>query len=131
MAEKEKINMGIALRAALFGGSILTFIFISRYIKKSRVRIEDTLFWIVFSAILVVIGIFPQIPIILSRLLKIESPANFVFLAIIFILLIHQFFLTMKLSQTEIKLRELVQTVAIENKKESVSNIQFRRNSEK
>lgn len=123
--------MGIALRAALFGGSILTFIFISRYIKKSRVRIEDTLFWIVFSAILVVIGIFPQIPIILSRLLKIESPANFVFLAIIFILLIHQFFLTMKLSQTEIKLRELVQTVAIENKKESVSNIQFRRNSEK
>ena len=123
--------MGIALRAALFGGSILTFIFISRYIKKSRVRIEDTLFWIVFSAILVVIGIFPQIPIILSRLLKIESPANFVFLAIIFILLIHQFFLTMKLSQTEIKLRELVQTVAIENKKESVSNIQLSRNSEK
>lgn len=123
--------MGIALRAALFGGSILTFIFISRYIKKSRVRIEDTLFWIVFSAILVVIGIFPQIPIILSRLLKIESPANFVFLAIIFILLIHQFFLTMKLSQTEIKLRELVQTVAIENKKESISNIQLSRNSEK
>ena len=123
--------MGIALRAALFGGSILTFIFISRYIKKSRVRIEDTLFWIVFSAILVVIGIFPQIPIILSRLLKIESPANFVFLDIIFILLIHQFFLTMKLSQTEIKLRELVQTVAIDNKKESISNIQLSRNSEK
>ena len=123
--------MGIALRAALFGGSILTFIFISRYIKKSRVRIEDTLFWIVFSAILVVIGIFPQIPIILSRLLKIESPANFVFLAIIFLLLIHQFFLTMKLSQTEIKLRELVQTVAIDNKKESISNIQLSRNSEK
>ena len=122
--------MGIALRAALFGGSILTFIFISRYIKKSRVRIEDTLFWIVFSAILVVIGIFPQIPIILSRLLKIESPANFVFLAIIFILLIHQFFLTMKLSQTEIKLRELVQTIAIENKKEHVSSIQSYQDTE-
>ena len=122
--------MGIALRAALFGGSILTFIFISRYIKKSRVRIEDTMFWIVFSAILVVIGIFPQIPIILSRLLKIESPANFVFLAIIFILLIHQFFLTMKLSQTEIKLRELVQTIAIENKKEHVSSIQSYQDTE-
>ena len=122
--------MGIALRAALFGGSILTFIFISRYIKKSRVRIEDTLFWIVFSAILVVIGIFPQIPIILSRLLKIESPANFVFLAIIFILLIHQFFLTMKLSRIDIKLRELVQTVAIENKKEHVSSIQSYQDTE-
>ena len=107
--------MGIALRAALFGGSILTFIFISRYIKKSRVRIEDTMFWICFSAGLVVIGLFPQIPIYLAKVLKIESPANFVFLVIIFILLVHQFFLTMKLSQTEIKLRELAQAVAVEN----------------
>ena len=106
--------MGISLRIALFAGSILTFIFINRYIKKSRVRIEDTMFWVVFSAALVVIGIFPQIPILLSRLLNIASPANFVFLAIIFVLLVHQFFLTMKLSQTEIKLRELIQTIAID-----------------
>ena len=106
--------MGISLRIALFAGSILTFIFINTYIKKSRVRIEDTMFWVVFSAALVVIGIFPQIPILLSRLLNIASPANFVFLAIIFVLLVHQFFLTMKLSQTEIKLRELIQTIAID-----------------
>ena len=106
--------MGISLRIALFAGSILTFIFINRYIKKSRVRIEDTMFWVVLSAALVVIGIFPQIPILLSRLLNIASPANFVFLAIIFVLLVHQFFLTMKLSQTEIKLRELIQTIAID-----------------
>ena len=106
--------MGISLRFALFAGSILTFIFINRYIKKSRVRIEDTMFWVVLSAALVVIGIFPQIPILLSRLLNIASPANFVFLAIIFVLLVHQFFLTMKLSQTEIKLRELIQTIAID-----------------
>ena len=77
------------------------------------------MFWMVFSAVLVVLGIFPQIPIMLSKLLKIESPANFVFLAIIFVLLVHQFFLSMKLSQMEIKLRELVQSVAIENKKDS------------
>ena len=110
--------MGFTLRMALFAGSLLTFIFINRYIKKSRVRIEDTMFWVVFSAGLVVVGIFPQLPIMLSRLLRIESPANFVFLAIIFVLLVHQFFLTMKISQLEIKLRELVQAVAIENKKE-------------
>ena len=110
--------MGLNLRMALFAGSLLTFIFINRYIKKSRVRIEDTMFWLVFSAGLVVLGIFPQIPIIFSRWFKIESPANFVFLVIIFVLLVHQFFLTMKISQLEIKLRELVQAVAIENKKE-------------
>lgn len=108
--------MGISLRFALFAGSILTFIFINSYIKKSRVRIEDTMFWMVFSAVLVVIGIFPQIPMFFSRLLNIESPANFVFLVIIFVLLVHQFFLSMKLSQTELKLRELIQTLAIENK---------------
>lgn len=114
--------MGISLRFALFAGSVLTFIFINRYIKKSRVRIEDTMFWIIFSAALVIIGILPQIPMLLSRLLKIESPANFVFLSIIFVLLIHQFFLTMKLSQTEIKLRELIQSVAIENNRHDSKN---------
>ena len=111
--------MGISLRLALFVGSVLTFIFINRYIKKSRVRIEDTMFWVVFSAMIVVISIFPQLPMTVSYLLKIDSPANFVFLVIIFVLLVHQFFLTMKLSRTEIKLRELVQSVAIENKKET------------
>lgn len=108
--------MGISLRFALFAGSFLTFIFINSYIKKSRVRIEDTMFWVVFSAVLVIIGIFPQIPMFFSMLLNIESPANFVFLVIIFVLLVHQFFLSMKLSQVEIKLRELIQTLAIENK---------------
>ncbi len=50
-----------------------------------------------------------------SDLLGIESPANFVFITIIFVLLINQFFTTIKLSQTEMKLRDLVERIAIDN----------------
>ncbi len=105
--------MNYILRIFLLTGSVITFVFISRYIKKSRVRIEDTMFWVIFAAVLVVIGVFPDIPLCISRFLKIESPANFVFLRIIFVLLINRFFMSMKISRLEIKLRELTQYIAI------------------
>ncbi|MDY4586339.1 MAG: DUF2304 domain-containing protein [Oscillospiraceae bacterium] len=107
--------MEISLRILLFAGSILTFAFISKYIKKSRVRIEDTLFWVIFSCILMIAGIFPGGVIWISKFLKIESPANLVFLVVIFVLMVHQFFMSMKMSQMEIKFRELVQLIAIKN----------------
>lgn len=107
--------MQFSLRLALFAGSAATFLFVMRYIRKSRVRIEDTIFWIFFSIGLVVISIFPSLPIKMSRLLGIESPANFVFISIIFILLIKQFFTTIKLSRLEMKFRDLVEKVAIDN----------------
>ncbi|MFR2917725.1 MAG: DUF2304 domain-containing protein, partial [Eggerthellaceae bacterium] len=42
------------------------------------------------------------------------SPANFVFLFFIFVLLIQSFSLTMRISQADTKIRELTQQLAIE-----------------
>ncbi|WP_283279143.1 DUF2304 domain-containing protein, partial [Streptococcus dysgalactiae] len=47
-----------------------------------------------------------------------ESPANFVFLSIIFLLIINQFFITKKLSLTEIKLKKTIQYLALKEKAE-------------
>ncbi|MEG1782208.1 MAG: DUF2304 domain-containing protein [Oscillospiraceae bacterium] len=104
------------IRIFLILGSIITFMFLVRYIRKSRVRIEDTFFWVLFSAVLIVISIFPQIAFVMSAILKIQSPINFVFLLTIFVLIIHQFYMTMKMSQLQIKFKELVQQMALNEK---------------
>jgi len=78
-------------------------------------QIEDSLFWIFFSIILVLVSIFPDIAYFISRLLGIGTPVNFVFLAMIFILLFKVFSMSIKISQLEYKIKNLVQQIAIKN----------------
>ena len=44
--------MSSTLIGLLLIGSVFTFLFVMRLIRKSAVRIEDTFFWIFFSLIL-------------------------------------------------------------------------------
>ncbi len=110
--------LNLPTRILLVLGSIITLIFVVRYIRKNRAKIEDTLFWILICFVLVVLSIFPQLPYLLSDLFAIESPAHLIFLGVIFILLLNQFFLTMKLSSLEIKFSDLVKRTALREKEE-------------
>lgn len=107
------------IRLLLVVGSIAAFAFVMRYIRRSRVKIEHTLFWIFMCILMLVMSIFPQVPFWLAGMLGIESPANFVFLFLIALLLINQFFMTMRLSHLEIRVQELIQAVALEKKRNS------------
>lgn len=109
--------MGIlswSLRALLFLGSVAVFLVISYCIRKRRIQLKDGVFWIIFSFLLILISIFPVLAVWASRLIGIQSPANCVFLIMIFLLGCHQFFLTIRISQLEMKNRQLVQRVAIQ-----------------
>ena len=109
--------MGIlswSLRALLFLGSMAVFLVISYCIRKRRIQLKDGVFWIIFSFLLILISIFPVLAVWASRLIGIQSPANCVFLIMIFLLGCHQFFLTIRISQLEMKLNRLVQSVAIQ-----------------
>ena len=44
---------------------------------------------------------------------RMESPINLVYLLIIFVLLVHQFSMTVRISQMDFKLRTLAQKVAL------------------
>ena len=98
--------------------SILTCSFILRSIRKSQVQINDALFWIFFSIVLLVFSIFPKLAEKIENALGIVSAVNFIFLFIIFLLLINQFQLTLKLSKLDTKFKNLVQIIALRNKDE-------------
>lgn len=102
------------LRAVLFLGSVTVFSLISRSIRKGRIQLKDGIYWIVFSFLLILISVFPILAVWAARLLGIQSASNCVFMIIIFLLGCHQFFLTIRVSQLEMKLHRLVQSVAIQ-----------------
>lgn len=106
--------MTLPLRITLFAASLLTFGYMTVKIRDSKMRLEDSLFWFCFSALLLLASIFPQVFFWLSNFVGTMSPSNFVFLFFIFILLIVCFRLSVRLSQLDTKLRELTQQLAIE-----------------
>jgi len=107
--------MTITLRICLVAVSLLTAAWIVREIKKAKIKIEDTVFWIGFSILLILLSVFPGIVVWGSTITGVQSPANFIFLVIIFVLLVKLFRMTVRISQLEHKLQTLTQTVAIQN----------------
>lgn len=105
--------MSLVLRVCLMLVSIVTFVVIVRKIRNSKVQIETSLFWIVFAIGLLVLSFFPELAFVAANLLGIQAPVNFIFLFFIFILLIHQFYNSIKLSELENKLKELTQEIAV------------------
>ena len=110
--------MSIYLRIILVVISMLSMLNILKRVRKSKLQIEYSIFWIVFSILLILVAIFPQPMFTLAQILGIQSPANMVFLFVIFILLIKLFNMTIEVSQLQYKQQELVQKIALdENKK--------------
>ena len=108
--------MTMLLRAVLIVVSILTTVLILRKIRQSKLQIEDSLFWIGFSFMLILFSVFPVVPTVLSELAGTYSTSNFIFLFIIFLLMVKVFSLTMRISQLETKQKELVQRIALDQK---------------
>lgn len=108
--------MAIQLRILLIIVSFLTVVFVLRKIRKAQMKIEDAVLWIAMPLMLLLLSMFPQIAIHISMFIGIESPANFVYLAIIFLLIIIIFSLSIKLSNLEYKLTCLIEEIAIREK---------------
>ena len=94
-------------RVVLLLASLGTMMFMLRRIRHSKIQIEDSLFWIMFSALLLILSVFPGIADFMAGVVGIYSTVNFIFLFFIFILLIREFSLTIKVSQLENKIKEL------------------------
>ena len=118
-------------RVVLLLASLGTMMFMLRRIRHSKIQIEDSLFWIMFSALLLILSVFPGIADFMAVVVGIYSTVNFIFLFFIFILLIREFSLTIKVSQLENKIKELTQAIAIMNtEKENQENEKEREENE-
>ena len=105
--------MTTLFRIVLIIASVGTFGIVMQKIRQARMRIEDAVFWVLLCLMFVIFAVFPAAADRLAHLLGIYSTANFLFLAMIFILVLKVFSLSMHISALEAKLRELVQAEAL------------------
>ena len=106
--------MSLLLRGVLIAVSVLTTLLIMRKIRKEKMMIEESLFWIGFSFMLIVFSVFPQIVFKMSEMVGTQSPSNIILLFIIFVLIVRMFQMSMKISQMEAKFKDLVARIAID-----------------
>lgn len=110
--------MSVTLRIILIVVPVLTCAWILFQIRKSQVKIEDSVFWFLFSAVLVLMGVFPRLVTIGAELAGVQSSVNFIFLSIIFILIIKLFRMSVRISQLESKVQTFAQRYALDHVKE-------------
>ena len=97
--------MTLSLKVVLIVISILTCFYIARKLRKSQMNINDTVFWIFFAIVLVLLSVFPGI----------AGWGADVFVVVIFLLILRVFVMSIKISVLEDKLRNLTEEIAVRN----------------
>ena len=105
--------MSNSLRTILLIAAAVSACWILYQIRRLKIKLDHAIYWIVFAVLLAVLGIFPEVTYWLTRKLEMMSPANLIFLVIIFLLLVKVFSLSMLTSQLEDKITVLSAEVAL------------------
>lgn len=105
--------MSSILRIILLVGASLTAFWILNRIRRMKVKMEDAIYWVVFAIILLVLGLWPELTYWLTRKLRMQSPANLIFLVIIFLMIEKMFTLSIIVSQLEDKVAILAAELAL------------------
>ena len=110
--------MSITLRIVLIIGSIIAFILCVRKIKKSELKIENSIIWLLGSILLILMSVFSGVVTWLSKLFGFEAPVNFVWLCAIGFLLIEIFLDNIRISNLNEKVKKLNHYIALKENEE-------------
>ena len=110
--------MSWSMRILLLLGSVMTAVYVLRKVRKSKMRTEASVFWLLFSVVLVLLGLFPEIAIGVSAWIGIQSPANLVYLVVIFLLIIKLFLMDHQIAKLQDQLIHVAQHIAMEELEE-------------
>lgn len=105
--------MGTTLRVLLIIGSICVFLYTIRKIKQSKLKVEDSITWIIGSIVLILASIFISAINWISAKLGFMAPSNFVFTVIILFLLVINFSYSLKFSILNEKIKNLNHYIAL------------------
>lgn len=106
------------LRVLLVIGALLALLIVCNRVKKSKILMEDAIFWTVLAFVLVLLAVFPQIAICVSQALGFVSASNFVYLVVMVLLLWKVFTNSSEISRLKAKINELAQEIALAHMKE-------------
>ena len=125
--------MSVTLRVILIISSFIAFYLCITKIKKSQLKIENSVTWMLGCIILILMSIFPNVVVWISEKLGFVAPVNFIFLVMIAFLLMQIFIdnihitseneeLKSKNKRINEKIKDLDHYIALKEKEEKYSN---------
>ena len=105
--------MSITLRVILIISSFIAFFLCVKKIKQSKLKVANSVTWMLGSIILILMSIFSDVVGWLSEKLGFVSPVNFVFLIMIAFLLIQTFIDNIHITELNEKIKELDNNIAL------------------
>lgn len=111
--------MSVTLKVILIVLSFISFFLCIKKIKKSQLKMETSIIWMVGSVVLILMSIFSNAVEWLSNLLGFIAPVNFVFFTIIVFLLVEVFIDGIRISQLNEKIKDLNHYIALEESKKN------------
>lgn len=111
--------MSITLRIILIVSSFVAFFLCVTKIKKSQLKVENSVTWMLGSIVLILISVFPNIIVWLSSKLGFAAPVNFIFLVMIAFLLMQVFMDNIHITSLNEKIKDLDHYIALKEKEEN------------
>lgn len=110
--------MTLTLRIILIICSLIAFIVCIKKVKQSKMRVADSIIWVIGAFILILMSIFSNAVEWISTKLGFIAPVNFVFLVVIGFLLIENFVSNIKIAILSEKLKDLNHAIALKEYEE-------------
>lgn len=110
--------MALELQIVFIIASLLTLFFVIRKITKHKLNIDDSIVWILWAIVLLILSLFPDLAIFVSNKLGFMSTSNFIFSLFTFFLYIILFFQTISISALKEKNKQLIQKLSIKEYEE-------------
>jgi len=105
--------MSVTLRIILIVCSIFSFIFCVRRIKQSKLKVTNSVVWMLGSLMLILMSLLSGVVEWLSEKLGFIAPVNFVFFIMIAFLLIQSFIDNIRISTLNEKIKDLNHYIAL------------------
>lgn len=105
--------VSIKLQFFLLLGSIICLFLFINLIRKYSIELKYSMLWLIIMLISTFLSIFPKSFTFISHLIGIELPVNALFLLTIFGIMLIMFSLTLEVSKSTIKIKELSQELGL------------------
>lgn len=109
--------MSLTLRIILIIASIISFLLCIKRIKQAKLKVENSILWMVGSFVLILMAIFDNAIGWIAAKLGFMATVNFVFLIVIAFLLAQVFIDNLRISELNEKVKNLDHYIALENNK--------------
>ncbi|MDQ0724089.1 hypothetical protein QF049_005350 [Paenibacillus sp. W4I10] len=101
------------LQIILFVGAIISLFLVINLIKRYKLELKYSILWLLTSVVVLILSIFPKSVVFLAEMMGIELPVNALFLLTLLGIIIIMFSLTLEVSKSTTKIKELSQELGI------------------